>query len=757
MRRIYAIIAIAVSCLVMTTCKKDKEPVPPVFKFNEVEASGNSAKITGEYEYEGELKNLTLLYGKDPQLVDAGKKDVEVDGRLFIVTVDDLESETKYYYGIECKTTYSSIRTKTESFMTKKTVSMAEVTTNKVTAVATSTATSGGTVTSDGGATITARGVCWSTYPYPTPEDDSFTEDGTGTGSFVSYISGLTENTKYYVRAYATNEKGTAYGEQKEFTTLSSEGLPTVTTNEVTDITTNSATSGGNVTSDGNASVTAKGICWSTTPNPTVANEHTEDGTGTGSFVSYMTGLNHGTKYYVRAYATNRAGTAYGEQKEFTTEVNEELPIVTTNEITGITQTTATSGGNVTSDGNATVTARGVCWSTSQNPTISNSHTTDGNGTGSFTSNITGLTANTTYYVRAYATNEKGTSYGEEKSFTTLQNIELPTVTTTNVSNITQTTATSGGNVTDDGNAVVTARGVCWSTSQNPTISNSHTTDGNGTGSFTSNMTGLTANTTYYVRAYATNEKGTSYGEQRSFTTLEEDLENQVVNVNGVSFKMIKVEGGTFQMGATSEQGSAAEIDEYPVHSVTLSDYYIGETEVTQELWEAVMGSNPSDFSGNQKPVEMVSWNDCKEFITNLNNLTGMNFRLPTEAEWEYAARGGNESQGYRYSGSNTIDNVAWYYDNSGSETHNVKTKSPNELGIYDMSGNVIEWCEDWYGNYSSGSQTNPAGPSTGSNRVNRGGGWTSTAGICRVSRRNFSNPGSRYYNLGLRLCLSQY
>ena len=210
-------------------------------------------------------------------------------------------------------------------------------------------------------------------------------------------------------------------------------------------------------------------------------------------------------------------------------------------------------------------------------------------------------------------------------------------------------------------------------------------------------------------------------------------------------------------MGATSEQGSAAEIDEYPVHSVTLSDYYIGETEVTQELWEAVMGSNPSDFSGNQKPVEMVSWNDCKEFITNLNNLTGMNFRLPTEAEWEYAARGGNESQGYRYSGSNTIDNVAWYYDNSGSETHNVKTKSPNELGIYDMSGNVIEWCEDWYGNDSSGSQTNPAGPSTGSNRVNRGGGWTSTAGICRVSRRNFSNPGSRYYNLGLRLCLSQY
>ena len=412
--------------------------------------------------------------------------------------------------------------------------------------------------------------------------------------SFSVEANGLKENKKYHYCYEFDNgyEKKTVYGAQKSFTTLSSEGLPTVTTNEVTDITTNSATSGGKVTSDGNASVTAKGICWSTTPNPTVANEHTEDGTGTGSFVSYMTGLNHGTKYYVRAYATNRAGTAYGEQKEFTTEVNEELPKVTTNEITGITQTTATCGGNVTSDGGANVTARGVCWSTSQNPTINDNKTTNSNGTGSFTSNITGLTANTTYYVRAYATNEKGTSYGEQRSFTTMLNIELPTVTTTNVSNITQTTATSGGNVTSNGGANVTARGVCWSTSQNPTISNSHTTDGTGTGSFTSNITGLTANTTYYVRAYATNEKGTAYGEQRSFTTLEEDLENQVVNINGVSFTMIKVEGGTFQMGATSEQGNDANSNEYPVHSVTLSDYYIGETEVTQELWEAVMGSN---------------------------------------------------------------------------------------------------------------------------------------------------------------------
>ena len=231
---------------------------------------------------------------------------------------------------------------------------------------------------------------------------------------------------------------------------------------------------------------------------------------------------------------------------------------------------------------------------------------------------------------------------------------------------------------------------------------------------------------------------------------------HDVYEVNGVTFKMIAVEGGTFKMGATSEQGSDADSDERPVHSVTLSDYYIGETEVTQELWDAVMGTNPSRSKGSKKPVERVSWNDCQEFITKLNNLTGKNFRLPTEAEWEYAARGGNKSKGYKYSGSNTIGNVAWYTDNSGGETHDVKTKQANELGIYDMSGNVYEWCQDWYGSYSSGSQTNPTGPTSGSDRVNRGGSWDYIAEHCRVSFRFNSDPGYSGKYLGLRLSLSQ-
>jgi uncharacterized protein (TIGR02145 family) len=293
--------------------------------------------------------------------------------------------------------------------------------------------------------------------------------------------------------------------------------LPTVTTKAVTSITTNSATCGGNVTSDGCTTVTARGVCWSTSQNPIVSNSHTTNGTGTGDFSSSLTGLSPNTTYYVRAYATNSVGTAYGSQMGFTTPAS--MPTVTSSSISNITSTTASGGGYVTSTGGATVIARGVCWSTSQNPTVSNSHTTDGTGTGSFTSSLTSLSPNTTYYVRAYATNSVGTAYGSQVSFTTPAS--MPTVTTNSISNIYSTTASGGGYVTSTGGATVTARGVCWSTSQNPTVSNSHTTDGTGTGSFTSNITGLTAGTTYYVRAYATNSVGTSYGAQRSFTTTD--------------------------------------------------------------------------------------------------------------------------------------------------------------------------------------------------------------------------------------------
>ena len=210
--------------------------------------------------------------------------------------------------------------------------------------------------------------------------------------------------------------------------------------------------------------------------------------------------------------------------------------------------------------------------------------------------------------------------------------------------------------------------------------------------------------------------------------------------------EMVFVEGGTFQMGATPEQGDDAEDYEKPVHTVTVSSFYIGRTEVTQDLWESVMGCNPSYFKkGGNYPVESVSWNDIQEFIRKLNVATGKQYRLPTEAEWEYAARGGSKSQGYKYSGSNDIAAVAVYEKNSYAlgkhnsayGTHTIASKAPNELGIYDMSGNVSEWCQDLYGNYTSSSQTNPQGASSGNFRVHRGGDWFCGTECSRVSHRN--------------------
>jgi len=244
-------------------------------------------------------------------------------------------------------------------------------------------------------------------------------------------------------------------------------------------------------------------------------------------------------------------------------------------------------------------------------------------------------------------------------------------------------------------------------------------------------------------------------GEAEKVQTAETSAPSiQTFTVGNVSFNMIRVDGGTFMMGATCEQGDDVFDSESPVHQVTLSPYYIGETEVTQALWEAVMGSNPSKFKGSNRPVEQVSWDDCQEFILKLKQKTGRKFRLPTEAEWEYAARGGKKSKGYKYSGSENIDDVAWYKDNSNDQTHDVKTKKANELGLYDMIGNVPEWVQDWYGDYPSSAQTNPTGPSSGFARVCRGGLFLFLASGCRVSWRIMYPSYARPLFNGLRLAL---
>lgn len=379
----------------------------------------------------------------------------------------------------------------------------------------------------------------------------------------------LTMGTQYYYCYRFSDNVSIVDTEVKHFMTQNA-SQPTVTTGDVADITKTTAKGHGNVTNDGEAPVTERGVCWSENHNPTIDGSHANNGTGTGEYDVLMTELTAGTTYYVRAYAKNSEGTSYGSEVSFTTLPNDNAPTVTTGEVTNITKTTAKVHGNVTDDGGATVTERGVCWSTSPNPTIDSEHQTNGSGTGSYTVSMTGLTRYTKYYVRAYAINSEGISYGNEVEFTTLA--DKPTVITNNVTNITESEAICGGVVTDDGGgAEITERGVCWSTSANPTVSDQHTTNGTGIGTFVSTITGLDPNTTYYVRAYATNSAGTSYGEQKLFVTAKAGW---LFYDNGVyKTAMGLISGGTYTWAVMFPSNL---LTQYTGTSLTTVKFYVG-------------------------------------------------------------------------------------------------------------------------------------------------------------------------------------
>ena len=648
--------------MILFSCKPEAEK-PTVTTKSVGEVTETTAKVVGQVTADGgaEVTERGVCWNTAPapEVIDYRTVDGTGIG-TFNSNISDLVPNTQYYVRAYATNEKGVSYGEEMTLTTLKEIELPTVTTAEVKDVTETTAVSGGEVVSDGGAEVTARGICWSTKQTPTIEDNK-TTDGSGVGSFTSNLSNLEPQTTYYVRAYATNEKGTAYGEEVSFTTEEEEEPeepgddpeqpgdepeqpgdepenpgdepeepgdepeepgdepeepgdepeepgdepeepgdepeepgdepeepgdepeepgdepeepgdepedpgdepenpeqpvgPVVITAEVTEITLNSAVSGGEVVSGGDAVVIARGICYNTTGAPTVSDTYTMDGNGMGVYTSYMTDLELGTTYYVRAYATDVKGiTSYGEEVTFTT-LEKLLPIVTTaTEVTNITVNSATCGGEVTFNGNVSVTARGICWSTSQNPTIEDNKTTDGSGVGSFTSQIPNLVPNTQYYVRAYATNEVGTAYGEEVTFTTLEKL-LPTVATatevTEVTDITVRSAKCGGEVTFDGNVTVTARGICWSTMPNPTIEDNKTTEGSGVGSFTSNLSNLEPQTTYYVRAYATNEVGTAYGEEVSFTTLER-------NANGYTYVDLGLPSGllwaTCNVGATTPE-----------------------------------------------------------------------------------------------------------------------------------------------------------------------------------------------------------
>jgi len=301
--------------------------------------------------------------------------------------------------------------------------------------------------------------------------------------------------------------------------------IPKLATSAAVNITVNSATTGGYIIDDGRKVIIERGVCWGTSQNPVIKGSHTTDGKGSGSFVSSITGLTPNTSYYVRAYATNEVGTGYGNEIIIATNPIIGCSLTTIGPV-GITATTAISGGNITSDGGGEISQKGVCWNTNTNPTIDNFKTADGTGTGIFVSNLTNLQPGKTYYVKAYATNISGTSYGNEYVFTT--NAVIPELTTGTISLITANTAKSGGNITYDGGGAITERGLCWSTTQNPKITDSFTNNGTGTGSYESNMSGLLPGIVYFVRAYAKNSAGIAYGEQLSFRTKIADAEGNL-------------------------------------------------------------------------------------------------------------------------------------------------------------------------------------------------------------------------------------
>src|ERR1035437_9826192 len=548
--RISAVILLILSISLTHSCKKDKPaPTPPIITTTAASSitqttATSGGNVTSDGGASVTARGVCWSTTTGPTTALSTKTTDNTGTGIFTSSITALTAGTVYYVKAYATNSAGTAYGNEISFTTTAAATVPVLTTTAASSITQTTATSGGNVTSDGGASVTARGVCWSTTTGPPTALSTKTTDNTGTGIFTSSITALTAGTVYYVKAYATNSAGTAYGNEISFTTTAAATVPVLTTTAASSITQTTATSGGNVTSDGGASVTARGVCWSTTTGPpTALSTKTTDNTGTGIFTSSITALTAGTVYYVKAYATNSAGTAYGNEISFTTTAAATVPVLTTTAASSITQTTATSGGNVTSDGGASVTARGVCWSTTTGPTTAlSTKTTDNTGTGIFTSSITGLTGGIVYYVRAYATNSVGTGYGNQVSFTTLT---IPTVSTTAITIFTSTSATVGGNVTADGGVTVTERGVYWGISQNPESTGARLQVGGGTGSFSSSLTGLSPNTTYYVTAYAINSVGAAFGNQQIFSTdpiIVNDIDGNIYDVVRIGSQIFMAE-----------------------------------------------------------------------------------------------------------------------------------------------------------------------------------------------------------------------
>ncbi len=516
-------------------------------------------------------------------------------------------------------------------------------------------ATSGGNIIDEGSTPVIARGVCWNTSVKPTILS-SKTIDGDGSGSFISNITLLNNNTVYYLRAYATNSIGTGYGNGLSFTTGNYE-VQALITSDVTNISQFSAICGGTITSKPGDPSFLKGICWSKNSNPIIVLDYNNYtyyvySLGSCNFPCSFTcnvgdeynPLEPNTTYYVRSFIENNTGTSYGNIVSFKTL---PLPIVIpkTKQVYNITQTAAFCGGSILSDFDTTVKAKGVCWSTSQNPTISDNKTIDGFGGAGFVSRLSGLIPNSTYYVSAYATNNRGTGYGEVLPFKTLSDT-VPGLITANITNVTQTSAVCGGTITSEGVTAVTGRGVCWSTTQHPTVSDTKTSDGAGPGDFVSALTDLNPNTKYFVRSYATYSEDIVYGSELLFYTL-----GSVTDIDGNFYNTLII--GT---------------QEWMTENLMVTKYQDG-TDIPnvtdQKIWANLKTGAYCNYINDIYYVKTCGRLYNYFALNDSRNLCPAGWIVPTDAEWDILINflGGPEIAGTK------LKDPSWKIPNQADES----------------------------------------------------------------------------------------
>ena len=549
--------------------------------------------------------------------------------------------------------------------------------TKSATSISYTQATIGYSLINPENVSISEKGMFWGVYPGITEQNTKIITDKTD----VDYtLSNLENGKSYYYKPFASTNYGYVFGEELSFNTLGY-NTPSLSTTQVTSIGEYTAISGGEISSDGGLPITAKGICWSTNSVPTISDSKTSEGTGDASFTSQLTGLQDGTTYYVRAYATNDKGTSYGNEQIFTTYATYK-PTVLTTSISSITKTTATSGGTISSDGGLSITAKGICWGEKSNPTISDNKTSDGTGITLFTSQITGLSAGKTYYVRAYAINAKGISYGNEVSFTSVDNT-IPTLTTNAITSITKNSAASGGTISSDGGLPITAKGICWSTTSNPTLSDSKTTDGTGDANFTSQMTGLQDGTTYYVRAYATNAKGTSYGNEVSFTAL--NYGPNIKDIDGNSYKTVYIGS---QLWMADNLKASKYNDGTSIANVSDATQW---SKLTTGAW--CYYNNDAVY--NAKYGKLYNWYAVSPTTNGNKNVCPSGWHVPTDAEWTVLT---DYLDGESVAGGKMkeVGTTSWNSPNTGATNESGFTGLPggyrNGGGDYLNIGNFGLW-----------------------------------------------------------------